>query len=850
MDIDRAFEDTIMKAIKVDEIVESSRKAGLRDDTLKNHLERNEKLIFNSAKRELQELNRINAENSTAHELLRDDIPNYICIENANERKAKRRKFFGIFNISESDLPLWPDETTSNISLFFIFFVILPALVYAIGYSTDHFTPPTTLINLIRPLPAELIVLLATATVGVVTFLAYEYAKKQANSQARLIIKYNELRQALEIRELEVQVHEAKKKFTDALHSKGAIPILREYINSMLRPSYSIDLPDLNPKGLAEVHDAEFEIPTRAKNHLLDTMNRMPGGSLGIAGPRGAGKTTLLRSFCDGSLTEFNDTQVISILAPAPAEYQARDFILHLFSTFAKEVLNKYHVAVDEEIYRQPEKPHSHNHSDHILSLLLPYKWLALGLAFILVSTGVSIGTVKTYDELKPKQTSSSAEAQPQPGEIEKVASNKSNTPDASNTYSALVKGFDLKAMSFIPWGVLLFLMFLLLDRHEKKNSRLSKNAQDRYEDDDYLYIRRKTKGRNVPEKLLVTAIKWLRDIKFQQSFTAGWSGNLNIPIGAGMGINQAQTFAKQQMSLPEIACGLKEFLEEVAKQHQIFIGIDELDKMRTDESARRFLNDIKVIFGVEKCFFLISISENAMSNFERRGLPFRDEFDSSFDDVIYVDYLNFNGASQLIKRRVIGMPVVFVGLCHSLTGGLARDLIRICRLLFSHAGNLEENKSSITHLASTLINQEVQSKLKALEIAVNQIDQSPLSTDLLTIAHRLNSSDRTWNIETLKNVTNHIELFIVRSEKQVALDPNNDTNVSIIVLAREISSFIEYCTYVLHIFANKGLNEEHIEELLNDGVFEHFASARQKLSVDPALAVSLLRQRHQYDTF
>ena len=41
-------------------------------------------------------------------------------------------------------------------------------------------------------------------------------------------------------------------------------------------------------------------------------------------------------------------------------------------------------------------------------------------------------------------------------------------------------------------------------------------------------------------------------------------------------------------------------------------------------EDAQQFLNEIKVLFGIEHCFYLLSVSESAMSSFERPGLPFR----------------------------------------------------------------------------------------------------------------------------------------------------------------------------------------------------------------------------------
>jgi len=101
---------------------------------------------------------------------------------------------------------------------------------------------------------------------------------------------------------------------------------------------------------------------------------------------------------------------------------------------------------------------------------------------------------------------------------------------------------------------------------------------------------------------------------------------------------------------------------------------------MESDEKAHLFLNEIKAIFGVPGVFFLVSVSENAISSFERRGLPFRDVFDSSFDTIVYVGHLNLDGSKRILKRRTTGLPEPFIAFCHCLSGGLPRDLIRACR--------------------------------------------------------------------------------------------------------------------------------------------------------------------------
>jgi ABC-type polar amino acid transport system ATPase subunit len=105
-----------------------------------------------------------------------------------------------------------------------------------------------------------------------------------------------------------------------------------------------------------------------------------------------------------------------------------------------------------------------------------------------------------------------------------------------------------------------------------------------------------------------------------------------------------------------------------------------ELDKIESDEKAQRFLTDIKVVFRAFNVFYLISVSENAMSQFERRGLRFREAFGSAFDEVVAVDYFDFDTSRHMLTDRVLGLPMQFHALCHVLSGGLARELMRTAR--------------------------------------------------------------------------------------------------------------------------------------------------------------------------
>ena len=152
--------------------------------------------------------------------------------------------------------------------------------------------------------------------------------------------------------------------------------------------------------------------------------------------------------------------------------------------------------------------------------------------------------------------------------------------------------------------------------------------------------------------------------------------------------------------------------------------GIDELDKLDSAEQARGFLNEIKGVFQASNTHFLVSMSEDAIASFERRGLPFRDVFDSAFDESSR-SLSSLDQSRQLLNETVIGMPLPFIDLAHCLAGGLARDVIRFARRMASHGGELAD-------IAHRVVHEEITGKTSAVTAGVKPIPLEPAVTSVL----------------------------------------------------------------------------------------------------------------------
>ncbi|MBY8882310.1 P-loop NTPase fold protein [Actinacidiphila acidipaludis] len=139
---------------------------------------------------------------------------------------------------------------------------------------------------------------------------------------------------------------------------------------------------------------------------------------------------------------------------------------------------------------------------------------------------------------------------------------------------------------------------------------------------------------------------------------------------------------SERELTHPELVAQFKKFVNAYARSspRQIVIALDELDKMDDPQDALAFVNGVKDLLHIPGVHFLVSVSEDALHNFSLRGVPLRDAFDSSFDTITPIERFSIEESRDLLKRRVVDFPDPLVLLCHALSGGVPRDLIRAAR--------------------------------------------------------------------------------------------------------------------------------------------------------------------------
>jgi hypothetical protein len=565
------------------------------------------------------------------------------------------------------------------------------------------------------------------------------------------------------------RLHAAALAYLTQLREAGVMGWVREQINAARPHPHETRLGFSDKSGLAEVDDPRHEIPTDAKRRLLALIEdeAMPGGAIGLAGPRGAGKSTLMRALCSGE-----GEDVLRVMVDAPVDYDPRDFVLHLFAKVCAQVIGPRRVT---ELRGRTQVLELEPYFLSVFSI--PFLG---GIGLMLFGAGV--------------------------------------LADSISTSTSLQRLFlPLGGALLFGCGFTLLLGWMAQEGPRRRRRRLTRE----------LLVSGTQDGQ--------TAMAWLQQIWFQQSFSSGWSGSFESPLGLGSEVTASTELARRQMTFPEIVDSFRDFLVQISQTRQIRIGIDELDKM-DDDTACRFLNEIKVIFRVPECFFLISISEDAMSSFERRGLAFRDVFDSSFDDVLRVPCLSFEDSQALLARRIVGLPSPFVALLHCISGGLPRDLIRAARKLV----NLSPG-TTIAEASASMIGEAMKSKESGAMVAARNCGSEAQVGILVEWLDALSSAtpDSQALLQVLTRVkTDYLASFAGSSEKEAPIR----------ALGLQVTAFGYLAATVLQFFSSFD-EVDFIDRVMSlddgDSLVDKLAMVPQRFAVDLGFAwkdISLLR--------
>lgn len=570
-----------------------------------------------------------------------------------------------------------------------------------------------------------------------------------------------------------------------AVLADGVLPAMRAAINLRLEPLEWLSLVVTDTPGLVHAQDDEYTVDTQSLLRFGEAEKRIREGAIGLAGPRGSGKSALLSRHTRDAPNR------IACLVSAPVRYEPRDFVMHLYGELCLEVIR---VLGGQGTRDHPDWPG-----------LVARRATNLRLArlcWVLLVTAAVLGAAYVVAELAPGFG----------GPLTVLGTPVEPWWVLSGLALALAGGACLGVWmpGWTGWAALWH------------RARAAVGAFGE---------RLKWPRPKTDEELLVRlAEQDLKQIRFLQTHTTGWSGKLTVPVKADLTLTRSTQLAQRPLTHPELVDRLRRFLGRVVATLRpqddrlvVVIAIDELDKVEAAEDAHRFVNEIKGVFGVPGCQFLVSVSEEALTVFERRGLALRDAFDSAFDEIVRVGYLTLRDAYDLLHVRVIGMSEPFRYLCHALSGGLPRELIRVARNMAALAG--PDVMPSLGEVAERIVVEELLRRATSIKEVAAQLGTGQDVAEFVRTIHAC--------------VANPTPVMLLRNAPAAQ---EGDTPLARLRLESRV--YLRYVATLLQVFDNR-LDRPRLKvasAVADDpGSFDSLTTVPQLLAAHPVLAAVTL---------
>nr|CEL18187.1 hypothetical protein [Kibdelosporangium sp. MJ126-NF4] len=247
-------------------------------------------------------------------------------------------------------------------------------------------------------------------------------------------------------------------------------------------------------------------------------------------------------------------------------------------------------------------------------------------------------------------------------------------------------------------------------------------------------------------------------------------------------------------------------------------VTIDELDKIADPDEAHQFLNEIKGVFGVPRCLFLVSVSDDALTSFERRGIPARDAFDSAFTSMIHVRPFTLDQSRTWLAHRALGIPEPFVWLCHCMSGGLPRDLGRVALMLY----DLQRDHTQLGSVTHAMLAQDLDIKTRAFAHTAKLLP-------------RTGDDDPHTLIKHLSDValTHHFDL--ATPAQRIWPDTTGPLDTELARLRAEVACYLVFCQTIAEIF------HDQLDPAGKADAVTALAVARQHMALDTPLAWDVL---------
>ena len=564
-----------------------------------------------------------------------------------------------------------------------------------------------------------------------------------------------------EFTELEEKIYEQANGIVEntrvALEKEHYLHELDPYEEEI--PEYASQKPF---RKVGERHDEYSE--TQYLSDLRKHIEEMDKGSIGIAGERGYGKTSLMKAL-ERSLESKTPTGFVAVWLSAPTAISEETFLLSVLAKLATRV----GVKLSGNEFWPNDRPDKKLENEDKFR-----KKKKLGLLGIAIASVLSIFLLvinwEGYEQSVPPYGSFKIEL------------------------------CDLVLLYVAIFG---FYFFLLFKRRFGVNRR-------------FPFVH------EMKRPLVAASADLLEELWYERKDTLSSEVSLS-QFGVSLGGSTGTEKTRQPFTLPHLIQMWDDYVGHVTNTglggfEKVIVFIDEIDKIKDPYRIGEFMRILKALYNPMNLFFIVSISDDAYNGFQTRmsSTKERNEFDSSFDHMYYIDRMDYCQTVKLINTRIFGydLPIPVTQLIWILSKGNPRDAIRLARdVLMKH------QTANLFWAAWNLCFEQLQKNIKKHHRSILESSQLN-SRELISQISKLDKQMRkiTARIDNIRNKNDNTrdENDKIRDEKkkeclvQVKKRKNEDAKSkirdAISNLRREISSFeteaeSEYLLTVCELF-------------------------------------------------
>jgi hypothetical protein len=563
-----------------------------------------------------------------------------------------------------------------------------------------------------------------------------------------------------------------------------ARPRLREFVNLNSNLGEDPVLHVTRAPSLTQVSTTDHLVDRPEAHRIRRLITELGASAVAVSGSRGSGKTTLLRNIAyDPERSPKTADSWLEVHTSAPVGYDSREFLVHLHIRLCEIVRKRLHSG--------------RGTSSRVLSAARQVLWFsvktALALILLLVVQESFVYPMLTPDLQTDRLISALHEF-------------------TTRYVTRMFHGWPLGGL--IGVALIGFLMAYVAGRRPEPSGGARPIWTPSLAELDRLTHRN------------------LARLRFVQTTNSTWSGSFTAwRLSTGWG--RSRQLAEVPLSLPELVDNYRNHVSEVARAWRTGTGalflavtIDEMDRISDPAQAERFLNDIKAIFNIPGCVYLVSVSEDALSGFESRIVHVRTAMDSSFDAVVRLPPFTLDQSLDLLRRRVVGFPDLFTALCHGVSGGVPRDLVRAARTLIELRHDTQESR--LAPLARGLVDAEIAALRRGLTAQLAHHEDPAASAAVLP--HLIGEREQLSSRDIFAEVATIAKVKTAENAE----------------LVEQLAAGLQYYAIVLEIFegaldfASTAVSDAASPQRL---LLDQLARTRASLQVGPAVAAAQLEQ-------